>query len=221
MFGKLSPSTRAEHIPLRKQTAAGQSDPEASLWYQPDYLDAMQQQALFEELIALPHWTQESLIMAGKSVPVPRVVCYIGDAGTGYRYSGVHHQPHPWTRQLDALRHRLCQQVGIAFNSVLLNHYRDGRDHMGWHSDSEAELGEEPIIASLSLGAERRMRFRPRDRHQSIVGHSARSLHLDLAPGSLLIMGERVQSGWQHCLVRTRTACGPRINMTFRRVSSG
>ncbi len=223
MFGKLASSTSAEHLALRSAGDNGSAEGEshtASLLYLPDYLIAEQQRQLWIELMAIDTWEQESLMMHGKPVPVPRLICYVGDDGTEYAYSGVRHRPKPWSPALGELRHRLCDELGHGFNSVLLNQYRDGRDHMGWHSDDESELGEQPIIASVSLGAERRMRFRPGDRTRSILGSSAKSLHITLEAGSLLVMGSTVQSVWQHCLVRTAQACGPRVNMTFRRVSA-
>ena len=52
--------------------------------------------------------------------------------------------------------------AGQAFNSVLLNLYRDGRDSVSWHADNEPGLGQNPVIASLSLGAMRRFQLKHR-----------------------------------------------------------
>lgn len=97
---------------------------------------------------------------------------------------------------------------------MLLNYYRDGRDAMGMHSDAEPELGPRPVIASLSLGAVRTLVFQPRkDRVPNAV-----AFRLPLANGSLLIMAGDTQHNWKHGVDRERTPCGPRINLTFRRI---
>ncbi len=98
--------------------------------------------------------------------------------------------------------------VGAAFNSVLCNAYRDGEDAMGWHSDDEPELGMNPVIASVSLGAPRRFRVRP--------AAGGASIGADLGHGSLLVMTGRSQRDYRHAVTRTRRPVGWRINLTFR-----
>ena len=95
------------------------------------------------------------------------------------------------------------------FNSVLLNLYRDGQDSMGWHSDAEPELGRNPVIASVSLGAVRRFVLRHKKRKEQ-------HLALELEPGSVLVMAGALQHHWRHALPKTRQVVGPRINLTFR-----
>ncbi|WP_281646541.1 alpha-ketoglutarate-dependent dioxygenase AlkB [Parendozoicomonas sp. Alg238-R29] len=101
--------------------------------------------------------------------------------------------------------------MGYDFNSVLVNQYRGGRDSNGWHADNESELGEQPVIASVSLGAVRRFRLRNNKNKQQTYS-------IDLPHGSLLIMGAGVQEFWQHTLTKTAKAVEPRINLTFRKV---
>jgi alkylated DNA repair dioxygenase AlkB len=96
---------------------------------------------------------------------------------------------------------------------VLLNLYRDGRDGMGWHADDEPELGPQPAIASLSLGATRRFRLRHRRRRDTGVT-------LDLAHGSLLLMAGATQRHYVHAVPKTARPVGERINLTFRYVSA-
>ena len=103
------------------------------------------------------------------------------------------------------------EYVDAAFNSVLLNLYRDQSDRMGWHSDDEPELGPAPVIASVSLGATRRLLLRHR-RDRSV------RLSLDLTHGSLLLMEPPLQAFWQHSVAKTRRAVGARINLTWRSV---
>ena len=167
---------------------------------------------LLQDLIEQTPWRQEHITLFGKTHPQPRLVTWFGEPGAAYTYSGVTHEPLAWTAQLRALRNLVSDLCGTPFNSVLLNYYRDGRDAMGLHADDEPELGRRPVIASLSLGATRRMYFRPRQK-----GGDTR-LDLDLPGNSLLVMSGDTQENWKHGIRRTRTPCGPRINLTFRRM---
>lgn len=163
-------------------------------------------QALQRELAWHPEW----IVIAGKQVLVPRLVCWYGDDAAVYRYSGVDHQPLPWTPLLADLKRRVEEYTGDAFNSVLCNCYRDGSDSMGWHADKEKELGRNPTIASLSFGAPRRFLLR-HNRTREV-------LRLDLVSGSLLLMKGSLQHHWRHCVPKEPNATEPRINLTLRRI---
>ncbi|MEM9183851.1 MAG: alpha-ketoglutarate-dependent dioxygenase AlkB [Pseudomonadota bacterium] len=184
-----------------------------SLRWAPDAVDPEQADRWLAELTTEISWRSETLKMYGREVPVPRLIAWYGDPGTDYRYSGVNHAPLPWSPTLASLRRWLASACGHPFNSVLANLYRDGQDAMGWHADNERELGRQPVIASLSLGATRRMRFRRVDRSQQ-------SFHLDLTHGSLLVMQGQTQQHWQHAITRTQRSVAPRINLTFRQIST-
>jgi alkylated DNA repair dioxygenase AlkB len=147
----------------------------------------------------------------GKTHPQPRLVAWYGDPGTRYSYSGIDHEPLPWTKALQRLRRQVADVCGYGFNSVLLNYYRDGRDSMGMHADDEPELGPRPVIASVSLGEPRPFRLVHRRRE-------AESLSLPLPSGSLLLMRGDTQRNWKHGINKTSRTCGPRINLTFRRI---
>ncbi len=154
-------------------------------------------------------WERLRLRMFGRYVDVPRLSCWVGDPDAVYTYSRTRFVPHAWTPSLTELRERIESAASARFNSVLANLYRDGNDAMGWHSDSEPELGKNPVIASLSFGATRRFRLRhKRD--------SARRVEIDLESGSLLMMAGPTQENYRHDLPRTRRDIGPRINLTFR-----
>ena len=122
--------------------------------------------------------------------------------------------PLPWTRTIAKLRDDLAALVGVRFNSVLANLYRDGRDSVGWHSDDEPELGATPVIASLSFGATRTFRLRSRATRES-------ALSIELAHGSLLVMAGDTQRLYQHALPKRAGVMRPRINLTFRRIDAG
>jgi alkylated DNA repair dioxygenase AlkB len=164
--------------------------------------------ALFEKLSTELAWEEETIMIAGRRVLVPRRVCWYGDREARYRYSGVQHDPLPWTPSLAHLRAAIEHRTGSRFNSVLGNCYRSGMDSMGWHADKEKSLGVDPVIASLSLGATRRFVLRHNRTRERV--------ELSLAAGSLLIMGGRLQHCWRHCVPKSPAVAGARINLTFR-----
>ena len=183
--------------------------PGADLAIDPQWLAAAEADALFAALQADVRWEVHRLRLFGREVASPRRSCWIGDPEAVYAYSGSTFVPHPWPAVLQPLRARLADALGVAFNSVLANLYRDGRDAMGWHADDEPELGPAPVIASLSLGATRRFAFKPR------AADGAR-LALNLPHGSLLVMRGDTQRRYRHALPRTARPVGARINLTFR-----
>ena len=159
---------------------------------------------------------QETIVLFGRTVTMPRLTSWHGDPGCSYAYSGRVFDPAPWTPELAALRDRLVVRERCAFNSVLVNHYRDGRDSMGEHADDEPELGPCPDdvrIASLSLGAPRRFVLRHR--------RTRRVYAFQLGEGSVLVMGGTTQRYFRHHLPRTRSPVAPRLNLTFRVIRIG
>ena len=188
----------------------GLADGEARLW--PAAFVPEEAASLFDSLRAGIHWRQEEIVIFGQRRRVPRLVAWHGDAGASYRYSGTDHHPEPWIPALERVRARMRELSGTEFNAVLLNLYRDGRDGMGWHADDEPELGRDPVIASVSLGAPRRFCLRHRRQREL-------KLDLELPHGSLLVMAGPLQHHWVHALPKTRRPVGERINLTFRRVA--
>jgi alkylated DNA repair dioxygenase AlkB len=174
-------------------------------WLEPSAADA-----LFHELVRVLPLTTRTLRMFGRELPEPRLVAYLGEPGTAYTYSGRRNEPAAIVAPLAPLFARLTDELGLTFNAVLANLYRDGNDGMGMHSDSEPELGPEPVIASLSLGAPRRFRLEQRaTRHK---------LDLTLPNGSLLLMLGSTQRHYRHGVPKQRSLREPRLNLTFRRV---
>jgi len=174
------------------------------------FLEDAYARSLLEKFHLELSWRQEEIRLFGRAVLQPRLSCWYGDMGADYSYSGLQLQPLPWHPQLLELQQRLQYRLGVPFNSVLANAYRDGRDSMGWHSDDEKELGAEPVIASISLGAGRRFLVR------SKKGSAVASLQLE--HGSLLVMRGRSQKDYRHSVPKTTRPVGLRINLTFRQV---
>jgi alkylated DNA repair dioxygenase AlkB len=186
---------------------------DADVRYAQGWLSHAVSDELLERLLQEVTWERHRLRMFGREVEAPRLSCWIGDSGAVYVYSRSRFEPRPWTPVMLSLRERVEHSCQARFNSVLANLYRDGQDSMGWHSDDEPELGAQPIIASLSLGAERRFRFR---RRASQGRHAGPPVGLVLGHGSLLCMAGNTQRLYQHDLPKSTGVSAPRINLTFR-----
>jgi alkylated DNA repair dioxygenase AlkB len=175
-------------------------------------LDLPQPEDLLQRLITQTAWQQEDITLFGRTHPQPRLVAWYGDPDAHYSYSGIAHKPNPWTRDLSALRSRMEDVCDCSFNSVLLNYYRNQRDSMGLHADDEPELGATPVIASLSLGEERKLYFKHKTEKERA------SVNVSLPSGSLLVMRADTQKNWKHGMRKLTRQCGPRVNLTFRRI---
>jgi alkylated DNA repair dioxygenase AlkB len=186
--------------------------PDADVFYLDRLALAQPATQIVERLIAEIPWRSEEVVMWGRRVPQPRLTAWYGDTGASYAYSGIQLDPLPWTPLLLDTKARIEAAVGCTFNSVLLNYYRDHRDSVGLHSDAEPELGERPVIASLSLGEERIFILKHK------TSRSAKPVHLRLASGSLLLMKGDTQHCWRHCVPKEHRPCGPRVNLTFRSI---
>ena len=153
-------------------------------------------------------WRSDKIRIAGKIIPIPRLQQWFGDPGTSYTYSNIRLPAVAFPDWIDKLREAIEDQSGERFNRALVNYYRDGSDSVDWHADDEPELGIEPLVASLSLGAERMFQLR----HNK----SKERLSVSLPHGSLLLMGAGIQDYWQHRLAKVSGLEEARVNFTFR-----
>ena len=170
----------------------------------PEAFDSATSAEHVRALLAEVDWEEQRFTIYGRSMPMPRLIAMYGPVG--YRYSGVVHPPRPLSRRLDAIRRRVEDLSGRRFNSVLANLYRDARDSVGWHRDSDYAHGGQPDIASVSFGATRR--FEVRD--------EATRAAVDLETGSLLLITGEAVARWWHRVPKTLQPVGPRVNLTFR-----
>ena len=189
--------------------AKGRTLPGVAATLHRQWLSASDAAALIAALRIGIQWEQHSIKLFGRSVPSPRLSCWIGDPGASYAYSRTRFEPRPWPEPLLGLRSLLQLECGGLFNSVLANWYRNGSDSMGWHADNEPELGHMPMIASISLGADRRFLMRRKDNPRERID-------LLLQHGDLLLMHGDTQQHWQHAVPKARAVDGDRINLTFR-----
>ncbi len=164
--------------------------------------------AFLKQLLEEVPWQHDEANMFGKHIVTKRKVAWYGDGNFAYSYSNATKVALHWSNLLRSLKDKVEKASGIAFNSCLLNLYHNGEEGMAWHSDAEKALGPDPIIASLSFGAERKFAFKHKETKQtcSVV----------LEHGSLLLMKEGSQINWLHRLPPTKKIKTPRVNLTFR-----
>jgi alkylated DNA repair dioxygenase AlkB len=183
---------------------------EDECWFDENFLELKEASTFFDKLSIETDWIQPQIRMFGKWVDQPRLIAWQSSEGLSYSYSGITLTASPYSVLVDAIARKIEFKTGLTFNSVLINYYRNGKDSMGWHADNEPELGENPMIASLSLGSAR----------DFVLKHNQRSdlkKVFSLNSGSLLLMGKGIQKNWKHALPK-RAHAGPRINLTFRRI---
>jgi alkylated DNA repair dioxygenase AlkB len=176
------------------------------LLYDQQAFSAGKADALFAWLRKEIPWRQQHV----RAIPLPRLNAWFADEGPRYSYSGLSHLGAGWLPELGEIKSQVEVASEAAYNSLLLNLYRDGRDSIGFHTDAEPELGLNPIVATVSFGAER----------EFVLKHKATRevLRYHLASGSLLVMGGTSQHHWLHGVPKTEGAVGARISLTFRRI---
>jgi alkylated DNA repair dioxygenase AlkB len=182
----------------------------AWLEYLPAWIEATEADRLLAALRDELAWEHREIVLFGRRVLQPRLIAWAGSLG--YRYSGQTLEPRAPTPTTAALMARVVEHTRVPFNHVLVNRYRDGTDSIGLHADDEPELGLDPIVATMSLGATRRFVLKPR----SARGGPGRSLDVD--HGSLLVMGGTCQRHYVHGVPRQSDVIGERISLTLRRL---
>ena len=185
--------------------------PDSDISIDQDHFDSEIAGNLLRELAEEIPWVQNKIKFYGKESLVPRLESWHGDEGMSYTYSGIKMDAKPWTKNLLVIKESIEPIAKTTFNSVLINYYRDGKDRVAWHSDDEKELGKNPVIASVSLGAERKFKLRHKKYKENQLQHE-----VFLQNGSLLLMSGSTQHHWLHEIPRTAKPIGPRINLTFR-----
>ena len=181
---------------------------DAEIQYYPNFFDTTTADDLFLKLQKEIIWQQDDIMVYGKTYAQPRLTALYGNQGKPYGYSNIVMQPHNWSPLLMYIKNEIETICEENFTTVLLNNYRNGKDSNGWHADNEKELGRNPIIASVSFGAERvfQLKHNSLDLKQNII----------LQHGSLLIMQGTTQHFWKHQIPKTAKPIFERINLTFR-----
>jgi alkylated DNA repair dioxygenase AlkB len=183
--------------------------PDAKVTFYQDFFNSQKSNEIFQILLSEINWRQDKMKLYGKEINLPRKTAWYGDRDKSYTFSGIHLEPEPWTPTLLFVKERIEEVAEVQFNSVLLNLYRHGNDGISWHTDAEPELGENPVIGSVSFGGTRRFMFRHRQDQEL-------KAEIELIHGSFLLMAGETQHFWQHQIPKTSRNVEPRINLTFR-----
>ncbi len=183
--------------------------PNSDIRYYPNFIESTQANDYYDNLKKKIPWQQDDIKVFGKTYPQPRLTALFGNNGKSYSYSNITMNPKPFTTELKELKKAIEAVAKVKFTTCLLNLYRDEKDSNGWHADDEAELGRNPVIASLSLGQARIFHLR----HKSDKSLKQKIL---LENGSLLLMKGETQHFWQHQIAKTTKQINERINLTFR-----
>lgn len=173
-------------------------DARGRIVYTPDFVPAEVARAWFDEVRDAVKWEAQRRLMYDREVDVPRLVGHFRLADSA--------------RLPDAIRAAARQVIaatGVAFTSVGLNFYRDGRDSVAPHNDHLDEIAAGCPIVLLSLGDTRRMTIRAKAAPRRVC-------HVDLAAGSLLLMSYETQLHYTHGVPKTNEPVGPRISLAFR-----
>ena len=183
--------------------------PDSDIIYYPKFFSKPKVDSYFKNLLTGTAWQQDDIKIFGKVYAQPRLTALYASNDKQYSYSNIIMKPHLFTDMLLDIKSELEKYHPHGFTTCLLNFYRNGRDSNGWHADNEKELGKNPVIASISLGAERMFHLKhnknPDLKHKMILEH-----------GSLLIMQGETQHMWKHQIPKTAKQVGERINLTFR-----
>ncbi len=182
--------------------------PDAEIEYHPSLFNSEKANELFELLKNEIPWQHDEITVYGKKHLQPRLTSLFGNDGKPYGYSNIIMQPNRWNPLLMFIKNEVEAICNENFTTVLLNYYRDGKDSNGWHADNEKELGRNPVIASVSFGAERvfQLKHNVTNKRQNI----------NLENGSLLVMKGTTQHFWKHQIPKSSKEKGARINLTFR-----
>ena len=180
-----------------------------NIFYFPNFLSKDKSDILYKKLYSDIPWQNYQIKVFGKTYDQPRLTSFHSIGNKKYNYSQIDIKNNLMTEDLKSLLNKIHSKTDYRFNSVLLNLYRDGMDSNGWHSDNEPELGNDPKIASITLGEERVFHLK----HRKIKDLKYKIL---LRHGSLLLMGEKSQTEWLHQIPKTKKKIKPRINLTYR-----
>lgn len=195
--------------PAAQELISFPSLPDCQIEYYPRFLEKDTADRYFDHLYSEVPWRQDNIRIFGKTYPQPRLTALFGNNGKTYTYSGITMSPLPFDAILEEIRKKVQQLSGCEFSTCLLNLYRDGSDSNGWHADNEKELGNNPVIASVSLGQPRYFQMKHRRQRDQ-------KLKILLEPGSLLLMKGPTQHHWLHQLPKSKKPMQARINLTFR-----
>lgn len=175
---------------------------------------------IFEDKLKYNDKEKSIVKIHGKEHYIPRKQVAYGAPGTFYTFSGLKVEAISWNNKDDIvcrviknIKHKVETFTGKKFNFCLINRYEDGDQCIGYHHDDEKELGNEPTIVGVSLGAERDILFQA---DKIIPQNHDKTISLKLGHGSIFVMYHPTNKYWKHSIPRRANVTKPRISLTFR-----
>ena len=158
--------------------------------------------SLFEDLVSAVEWRADTREMYDRVVEVPRLVSWFGARDR---------LPHPTLDEsMRVLNEHYSRLDAERFGTAGLCFYRTGDDSVAWHGDRVGRsVQRDTRVAILSVGAERVLSVRP-------VGGGEIS-RFPVGHGDLIVMGGSCQRTYEHAILKSAKAVGPRISVQFRR----
>ena len=169
------------------------------------FLPLEESNTIFQKLLELP-FEKVSTVMYDKAMDYPRLFVVMTEENLKsdqYSLKKIN-----YTKEVLYLKEKIEKETNSKFNFVLIQLYRNGDDHISFHSDREVIPGNS-IIASLSFGETRRFVMK------NIKNENIKK-EFDLINGSLITMEGETQIFWKHSIPKQKKVKNPRINLTFR-----
>lgn len=183
--------------------------PDSDISYFPNFFSEVEALTFYNSILKETNWQQDDITVFGKTYAQPRLTALFANNNKPYRYSNITMYPNVFTETLLLIKSKIETLTNVEFTTCLANLYRDGNDSNGWHADNEKELGENPVIVSVTLGAARYFNLKHKN-------DKTLKQKLLLENGSLLLMQGSTQQHWLHQIAKTKKEVTPRINLTFR-----
>ena len=181
--------------------------------YFPNYLKINEADNLYRILLSEIEWDDSKRSIYGKINKFSRKSSFYAMSGLQYKFSGRKFPGREMSPTMLKVLNDLKINCDYHFNSILFNYYHDGKDMISWHRDNEKELGDDPIIGTISLGQERPFLLRNCLDHS--IKHEFQAIH-----GSLLVMEGTTQNYWEHSVPQRMRLREPRLSLTLRNIKN-
>jgi hypothetical protein len=109
---------------------------------------------------------------------------------------------------VETMRAALSERYGMELHVTATELLASGDRTIAWRQDASGARYTNPVVATVSFGARRTVRMRPR-------GVKGGTTNFTCASGDLFVMGGGAQHTWDHCVPRNRRARGPHVRVTF------
>lgn len=188
--------------------------------YTSEFINKIDSKVIFkilEKRLVYNPANESKVLILGKYIDIPRTQTAYGDPGTFYKFAGNVVYAKNWLNNgpveniVRDIGEKLELYSGTKFNFVLINRYKNGSQYIGFHSDDEEGLGDEPKIAGVSFGAIRPIYFQNKKTGTT-------DIKIDLEPGSVLLMNHPTNVYWKHSIPKTSKEIGIRISLTYRKM---